>query len=114
MTNGMVEKVQRVFDECWFRVRGGEVPVSVCEGHSPVNVYPGDTSRQEWIWSAYMNSLDCTMVTREDLLESFCDMVNLGSAVKESVCLNDPCSAGDFILVPEGVVERALALGGLA
>lgn len=107
ITNNTVQKVQRVFDDAWLRIHTGNRPVGVsCDP----DYHPDDGE----FWTIYMNYLDCILITKDDLLGDFPDMVNFGFAVKERVCLTDPCNEGDFILVDQEVAEKALVLGALA
>ena len=102
-----VQKVQRAFNDAWLRIHTGNRPVGV--SCSP-DYHPDDNE----FWTMYMNYLDCILVTKDDLLEDFPEMVNFGFAVKEKICLTDPCNEGDFILVDRGLAEKALVLGTLA
>lgn len=110
----VVEKIQGIFDESWLRVRGGWIPEDVDQGDLPANIYPGDTAREEWVWTSFMNGRDVLIITHDDLVESFSDMVNFGAAVKESVCLLNPAARAEFLLVPDALAEKCLALGALA
>lgn len=103
-----VRKLQIAFDEAWGRIRSGNRPV--CVDCTPVSTPMPDGD----FWTIYMNFLDCLMVDEEDLTDNFDDMVNFGKAVKESVCLKDPCNHGTFILVPKEFAEKVLVLGTLA
>ena len=103
-----VKRLQALFKESWLRIKEGHRPESV-DMHTV-----GGPLLDSDFWCVYMNSLDCLMIEREDLLENFDDMVNFGSAVKERICLWDPCSIGDYILVPWDLAEKALVLGALA
>jgi len=102
-----VKRLQALFKEAWLRIKGGWRPDSL-DLHTVGPLLDSD------FWSVYMNFLDCLMIEREDLLENFDDMVNFGSAVKERICLKDPCLRGDYILVPWELAEKALVLGVLA
>lgn len=102
-----VRKLQIAFDSAWKRIRGGHRPESV--DLTPISTPMPDGD----FWTVYMNSLDCLLVDEEDLTENFDDMVNFGKAVKEGVCLKDPCSDGAFILVPKELAEKTLVLGDL-
>lgn len=113
-THEIVEKVQEVFDRSLQRVHNGLLPVCVREDEIPVNLYDHDDSRQEWIWTMYMNSLGVLIITRDDLVESFSEMVNFGDAVKYSVCITNPADASEFLLVPDSLAEKCLVLGTLA
>ena len=100
-----VSKLQGIFVEAWSHISSGNRPECVeCDPRQSA----------EWFWGLYMNHLDCLMVDRDDLLESFPDMVNFGVSVKESVCLLDPCFPGDYLLVPKQLAEKCLVLGNLA
>lgn len=114
LSHDVVEKLQEIFDESWSRVRAGARPVCVLPEDLPVNLHPGDMAREEWVWTLYMNTHDVLIITHDDLVESFSDMVNFGSAVKESVCLLNPAQRGEFLLVPDALAEKCLALGTLA
>lgn len=107
-------RLQGLFDEVWLRVRGGWVPEGVDHEDLPANIYPGDMAREEWVWTVFMNGRDVLIITHDDLVESFSDMVNFGNAVKESVCLLNPAQRGEFLLVPDALAEKCLALGTLA
>lgn len=102
-----VQKLQRAFYAAWERIRGGNRPVGV--SCNP-DYHPDDGE----FWTIYMNYLDCILITKDDLLGDFPEMVNFGFAVKERICLEDPCNEGDFILVDQEVAEKALVLGALA
>lgn len=102
-----VQKLQRAFDASWKRVESGDRPESI------LHTVRGPLFASDF-WTCYMNSLDCLLVDREDLLENFDEMVNFGKSVKENVCLRNPCNEGDFILVPKDLAEKVLVLGALA
>lgn len=101
-----LRKLQIMFDAAWKRI---------CEGNRPICVEcdPDRRPSDSEFWTLYMNFLDCLMIEKEDLLENFDEMVNFGSAVKESVCLKDPCNDGDYILVRHAFAEKCLVLGTL-
>jgi hypothetical protein len=102
-----VEKIQTMFHEAWTRIRTGNRPVCVsCD--------PSRTPDDEEFWVMYMNSLDVLVVDEDDLLESFEDMVNFGSSVRDSVCLRNPCNTRGFLLVGKELAEKCLVLGTLA
>lgn len=105
----IVDKVQRIFDEGWERVRRGAIPSCV----NPDDIM-GGMSREEWVWTVYMNNHDVIVITRDDLLDSFADMVNFGASLKDSVCLLNPAQEEEFLLVPNPLVEKCVALGALA
>lgn len=107
VTMKTVQKLQVAFNEAWLRIHTGNRPVGV--SCSP-DYHPNDSE----FWTLYMNYLDCILIDDEDLLENFPEMVNFGFAVKERVCLTDPCNEGGFILVDKGLAEKALVLGTLA
>lgn len=104
----VIERLQSLFDESWGRVNAGERPESV-DLHTVGGPLVGSD-----FWVVYMNSMDCLLIEKEDLLENFDEMVNFGSAVKERICLRDPCSSGDYILVSRELAEKVLVLGVLA
>ena len=106
-TEKSVEKLQEIFRDAWLRIREGNRPV--CISCSPDHL-PSD----EEFWVMYMNFLDVLVVDEDDLLESFDDMVNFGSSVKESVCLRNPCNVRGFLLVGRELAEKCLVLGTLA
>lgn len=113
----VVDRLQSVFHDAWRRVRGGSVPDCIGEEDVPENLYPlypADNARQEWIWTLWMNRHDVLIITRDDLVESFSDMVNFGNAVKNSICLLNPPERHEFLLVPDDLAEKCLALGVLA
>lgn len=114
LSHDVVDKLQRIFEESWVRVLGGARPVCVLLEDLPANLHPGDHTREEWVWTLYMNTHDVLIITHDDLVDSFSDMVNFGSAVKESVCLLNPVHSKEFLLVPNALVEKCLALGTLA
>lgn len=107
ITVNLIDRMQEIFDEAWGRISSGNRPSCVPVGSE------GQMSDGEF-WVLYLNFLDCLAIDKEDLLENFDEMVNFGSAVKERVCLRDPCVQGDFILVGSSLVEKALVLGALA
>jgi len=102
-----VEKLQDIFYDAWFRIKEGNRPV--CISCSPDHL-PSD----EEFWVMYMNFLDVLVVDEDDLLESFDDMVNFGSSVKESVCIRNPWNTRGFLLVGKELAEKCLVLGTLA
>lgn len=106
VTNENLDKLQAFFEERYNWVKAGNIPTCVDQ---EVDIRRGS----EWIWTIFMNHFDCLIVNREDLVESFADMVNFGDAVKRCVCLNSPDGDG-FILVPPELAERVLVMGGLA
>lgn len=107
ITPDITKALQRMFDELWSGVRRGRRPAF--RGQE----WDGGLYATEEFWVVYLNSMDCMMITREDLLENFDEMVNFGSTVKERLCLRDPSCPGDFLLLPMDLVERALVLGGV-
>lgn len=107
ITVKIFERLQTAFDDAWDRIGSGNRPVGVsCDPDR----HPSD----EEFWTLYMNYLDCILIDEADLLESFPDMVNFGIAVKERVCLKDPCNERGFLLVDKGLAEKVLVLGTLA
>lgn len=74
ITMKTVQKVQRAFNEAWVRIHTGNRPVGV--SCSP-DYHPDDNE----FWTMYMNYLDCILVTKDDLMEEFPEMVNFGFAV---------------------------------
>lgn len=110
----VIDRLQGVFDEGWRRVRNGFVPEGVVEDEAPANIHPMDRAREEWIWTLWMNGREVLIITHDDLVESFSDMVNFGNAVKDSVCLLNPSERHEFLLVPNSLAEKCLALGAVA
>lgn len=102
-----VRKLQIAFDNAWKKVSAGERPESV-----GLHTVDGPLPAVDF-WTCYMNSLDCLVIDKDDLLENFDEMVNFGNAVKTSVCVKDPCYKGCYVLVPKDVAEKAVVLGGL-
>jgi hypothetical protein len=106
-TFNSVEKLQTIFHEAWTRIRAGNRPVCVsCD--------PSHNTNNGEFWTMYMNFLDVLIVDEDDLLESFDDMVNFGYAVRDSVCLRNPCNIQGFLLVDRELAEKCLVLGTLA
>lgn len=103
-TTKTIQKLQIAFNEAWGRILSGNLPASeaAAQGLS-----------REWLWTLYMERLDCLLIDKEDLLENFPEMVNFGFSVKDRVCLEDPCNEGGFILVDKGLAEKTLVLGAL-
>jgi hypothetical protein len=104
MTQKIVEKLEEIFSRSWGRIEGGQYPICLSEDSNPTI---------EEVWSLWMNSHDVLIITTDDLLESFADMVNFGSAVKKTVCITNPSDAMEFLLVPKELAERCLVMGEL-
>jgi len=102
-----IRKLQITFDEAWKRIREGYRPVCVECDPETAGGPDGD------FWTVYMNHLDVLVIDEEDLLETFDDMVNFGSAVRNSVCLRNPCNADGFLLVDRELAHKSLVLGAL-
>jgi hypothetical protein len=102
-----VEKLQAIFGDAWSRIKEGNRPECASCG-----AYAGYDDDE--FWTVYMNSLDVLIVDEDDLLENFDDMVNFGSAVRNSVCLRNPCNAMGFLLVDRELAHKSLVLGTLA
>lgn len=64
--------------------------------------------RLDETWTEYLNSLDCTIVSKEEIVEDFEDIIN--HSAQGRVCVHDD---EDYILVPRELAEKALVLGGL-
>ena len=97
-----IGKVERIFGESWDRVAKGAIPVCV----APYTEKPDP----EWVWSLYMNSHDVSVLTKNELVLSFADMVNFNHSIKDRICILDPCEEGRFLLVPIGLAERCLVM----
>jgi hypothetical protein len=99
-----VQKLQGIFDARYRWLQEGGILECVGEG-SPWGI--------EEDWTIYMNSLDCLVIDKEDLIESFIEMVNFGEAVKKCVCLLNPAKSVGWLLVHHELADKCLALGGL-
>ena len=97
-----VKKLQRMFNERFKWVLAGGLPEG-CDG----DFSPEDK------WTIHMNSFDCLVIDRDDLLESFADMVNFGNSIRTHVCLWNPANKEGFLLVPQDFNDKCLALGGM-
>lgn len=90
----MVDTLEKIFRDSWVRL--DSVP------------------RSHEVWVEQMNSHDVTILTHEDLLSSFADMVNFGALVKTNLCVTNPSEEDSFLLVPPELVEKCLVMGALA
>ena len=98
-----IETLYGIFRDAWGRVERGVRPACASPNDSPLDV-----------WVIWMNEHDVLVVDNDDLLESLPDMVNFGSALKESVCIRNPADIGNsFLLVPSEFAQRVLVLGEL-
>ncbi|NDD54237.1 hypothetical protein EBZ39_10240 [bacterium] len=92
-----VEKLERIV-----RSRYGDV----------VGIY--GTVEDEWL--EFLNKHDITVLTLEDIKESFQYLLNFDSAVKNGLCLLDPhgeeVGMERFLIVPREFAEKLLVLGG--
>lgn len=97
VSNDSIERLEGIF-----RSRYGDV----------VSVY--GTVEEEWI--EFLNKHDCSVINLEDIKDSFQDMVNFDSAVRNGLCVSDPHGRSigvfQFVLVPRKFAEKLLVLGG--
>lgn len=67
-------------------------------------------------WVELLNSHDCTVLTIEDIKESFQDLINFDSSVKSGLCVSDPHGRSigvfQYVIVPREFAEKVLVLGG--
>jgi hypothetical protein len=105
----IVDRIKAIFDESWRKVSRGFFPPCL----TPEELI-GDPSEPDWVWIGFMERRDVLVITSDDLLESFPDMVNFGHSVKDSLCIVNPQDEDEFLLVPNDLVEKCLAMGGLA
>jgi hypothetical protein len=97
VSNDSIERLEDIFQS-----RYGDV----------VSVY--GTVEDEWL--EFLNKHDCSLINLEDIKESFQDMVNFDSAVRNGLCVNDPHGRSigvfQFVIVPREFAEKLLVLGG--
>jgi hypothetical protein len=90
MTEEKIEKLQKIF-----RVQCA----SILQG----------LGRSVEVWADYLNRMDCTYLDSD---EDMMSLVNEG-CFDGKVCIVDPLSKNDFILIPREFAEKILVLGGL-
>lgn len=105
----ILERVEHIFFDSWAKVEKGFFPPCL----TPEELI-GDPSEPAWVWIGFMNRREVLIITHDDLVESFPDMVNFGQSVKDSLCIVNPQDESEFLLIPKGLVEKCLAMGGLA
>lgn len=62
-------------------------------------------------WAAYLNGINCTALTEDEIKEDFEDIVNYSAPGR--VCISMDDDETPYILFPVELAEIALALGGL-
>lgn len=83
------------------------------------------TKRMNELWTKYMNSLDCTLITEEDIKEDLEGIINDSSQGRVCIRMGDehddnmlppwPNSKMDrhYILMPQDLADKVLVLGEL-
>ena len=94
MTEEKIEKLQEIFRaQCAFILQGRNRGLG----------------RSVEVWADYLNRMDCTYLDSD---EDMMSLVNEG-CFDGKVCIVDPLSKNDFILIPREFAEKILVLGGL-
>lgn len=103
----MVERLKKIID-----AKHTELVNKLWDEVKPVNWTPSFEAVLDSRWCEYLNGLDCTVVTEDDILEDFESIVNYSAQGRVCVSMDD--EGGKLhILVPKGLAEKALVLGGL-
>jgi len=64
-------------------------------------------------WVVFLDGHDCVVMSLSEIKNSFQDMVNFDSCLREGLCVPDPHSSGcRFIIVPRQFAEKVLVMGG--
>ena len=64
-------------------------------------------------WVVFLNGHDCVVMSLAEIKNSFQDMVNFDSCLREGLCVHDPHTADcRFIIVPRQFAEKVLVMGG--
>lgn len=71
------------------------------------------TLKIEETWLGYLNDRGLDVISLNEVTCEFANLVNYSSGLKESVCVQDPFTQENFILIPLIIAERILVLGGL-
>jgi hypothetical protein len=97
VTEEKIEKIQKIF-----QVQCASILQGIDKGSRP-------WTRSVEVWADYLNGMDCTYLDSDEEMMS---LVNEGS-FEGKVCIVDPLSKNDFILIPRKFAEKILVLGGL-
>jgi len=64
-------------------------------------------------WVVFLDGHDCVVMSLAEIKNSFQDLVNFDSCLREGLCVPDPHSSGcRFIIVPRQFAEKVLVMGG--
>jgi hypothetical protein len=80
--------------------------------HGGENIYPTFNTRFEELWVEFLNRIDCTIITHEDIREDFEGIINYSSRGK--VCVPTHFANNcPYVLMHEELAEKILILGGV-
>lgn len=105
-----IEKIRKILEDKYERMRS-----ELWDEMKPEDYSSKFARKMDEFWTEYMNSLDCILITDEDIKEDLEGIINNSS--RGRVCIRmgeeDLCDEDLYILMPQELADKVLVLGGL-